>query len=379
MQAYKVKLSNCVRSSEAGGSSALARKIPVSGIDIKSIISDLMRFLGTKQKLIVLSRFGVGGREPQTLEAIGRSLDITRERVRQIEADAVNFLKKIKKTSEIEELLELVGKTVREKGGIVRAEVLLKEVFSEYFSKNNFSIEEGRMLEVILAVAGLARIKGNRELEDCFIGKDFNRKYFREVLVKMEDLFNGSKKLYSSDEVKKMFESLNLFEKYPDCNADQALNFLDVSKKFGRNVFGSWGKARWPLIRPRGVREKAMLVFLKEKKPLHFREVSRLIKSYGLSSKKVHPQTVHNELIRDKNFVLVGRGIYALRDWGYEEGTVKDVIASVVKQAGGFLQKNKIISELLRKRKVKKATIMVNLSDKKLFKKVGNGYKIKEK
>jgi thioredoxin reductase len=97
----------------------------------------------------------------------------------------------------------------------------------------------------------------------------------------------------------------------------------------------------------------------------------------GLSDKKVHPQTVHNELIRDKRFVLVGRGTYALREWGFEEGTVKDIIVTLIKTAGGFLAKDIIVKDVLKKRKVKKATIDVNLSDRKVFQKAKGGYSLK--
>jgi len=165
--------------------------------------------------------------------------------------------------------------------------------------------------------------------------------------------------------------------KNPEMKPEHILNFLKVSKKFGQNIFGDWGKARWPLIRPRGVREKATLVLLNRRKPLHFREISRLIEEMKLSDKKVHPQTVHNELIRDKRFVLVGRGTYALKEWGYEEGTVKDIIVSVIRSAGGFLKKENIISGVLKKRKVKKATIDVNLSNRKVFQKTKGGYALK--
>jgi hypothetical protein len=104
-----------------------------------------------------------------------------------------------------------------------------------------------------------------------------------------------------------------------------------------------------------------------------------LIEELGLSEKKVHPQTVHNELIRDKRFVLVGRGTYALREWGYEEGTVKEIIVSILSSMDGFLSKENLISSVLKKRKVKKATIAVNLADKNIFEKVKGGYKLKGK
>ena len=69
------------------------QKITVKSSDIETIIGDLMQKLGAKQKLVLSSRFGVSGQEPLTLEAIGKTLNITRERVRQIEHQALGKLK----------------------------------------------------------------------------------------------------------------------------------------------------------------------------------------------------------------------------------------------------------------------------------------------
>ena len=51
---------------------------------------------------------------------------------------------------------------------------------------------------------------------------------------------------------------------------------------------------------------------------MHFKEVAEAIsKTFG---KKTHYATCHNELIKDSRFVLVGRGMYALAEWGYQAG-----------------------------------------------------------
>ncbi|MFA5871331.1 MAG: sigma factor-like helix-turn-helix DNA-binding protein [Parcubacteria group bacterium] len=355
----------------------MVKKISVSGGDIQSIIIDLLSALGAKQKLIISSRFGLAGSEPKTLESIGKNLNITRERVRQIETDAISQLKKSEKKSELGDILAVVSEVLKEKGGIGYTESLVKSVYKRHFSKDVVSEEEGRLMEIIFLIAGLKRVKSNRELSESWSHESFNAKKFRQIVEWLENILNDSKKVYSISEIEKIFKSSELAEKFPEIDAVQLESFLEVSKKFGRNVFGDWGKAKWPLIKPRGVREKATLVLQKIGKPLHFKEVSRLIEEYKLSLKKVHPQTVHNELIRDKRFVLVGRGTYALREWGYEEGTVKDVIVSLIKGAGGFLAKDSLLRGVLKKRKVKKATIAVNLSDKKVFEKVKGGYKLK--
>jgi len=353
------------------------QKIVVKSTDIATIASDLMVNLGAKQKIVLSSRFGISDRDPQTLESIGKSLNITRERVRQIETDALNLLKKTNQTEQSKELFSIISETIDEIGGIAKSETLVQEVFEKFLGRKARDSKEKSLLEIVFSVAGLKRMKSNKETEEGWAGKDFDIKKFRSSVSQIEKIFDDSKKLFSEEELLKKVDIASQSDPQAKIEPEKIVNFLEVSKKFGKNAFGNWGKANWPLVRPRGVREKATLVLLNSKKPLHFREISQLIEKTGLSEKKVHPQTVHNELIRDKRFVLVGRGTYALREWGYEEGTVKDIIVSIIRSAGGFLKKDAIVKDVLKKRKVKKATIAVNLSDKKVFEKTKSGYKLK--
>lgn len=353
------------------------QKIVVKSADIETIAGDLMENLGAKQKLVLSSRFGISGQDPKTLEAIGKSLNITRERVRQIEADALNLLKKSAKNEQSMQLSRTILEMIEEKGGIVKTDTLSNTVFERYFGRKAKYPKEQNMLEIMFSVTGLKKIKGSKEVEDSWTGQNFDIKRFRSAVSQIEKIFDESKKLFAEEDLLRKIDHADLMSGEAPFTPEQILNFLEVSKKFGKNVFNSWGKAKWPLVRPRGVREKATLVFLNRKKPLHFREISQLIEKMGLSTKKVHPQTVHNELIRDKRFVLVGRGIYALREWGYTEGTVKDIIVSIIKSAGGYLKKDEIISGVMKKRKVKKATINVNLSDRGIFEKTKGGYRLK--
>lgn len=56
-------------------------------------IKKLMTFLNDKQRLIIESRYGLNGREEMTLEQVGEILGITRERVRQLEKEALEFMR----------------------------------------------------------------------------------------------------------------------------------------------------------------------------------------------------------------------------------------------------------------------------------------------
>ena len=355
----------------------VSQKIPVREAGIKTLVEKLLEPLSAKQKLVLSSRFGIGNGEAKTLEAIGKNFNITRERVRQIETDAIGIIKKKEKEKILADLINLVNEIIKERGGISSKETLAKELLDRFWAKPDVSSEEFRMAGIIFLVSGLKKMKANRETIEAWTAPDFDKKYFNEVVSQLENIFDESKKLLDEEEILKKIHYGEFSKKYPNIQSGHILSFLEASKKFGKNVFGDWGKARWPLIRPRGVREKATLVLLKKNKPLHFRDIGRFIEEFKLSDKKVHPQTVHNELIRDKRFVLVGRGTYALREWGYEEGTVKDVIVALLKSAGGILSRENIVGGVLKKRKVKKATIAVNLADKKTFEKTKGGYKLK--
>ena len=55
--------------------------------------SEAIAQLPERERRIVELRFGIGG-EPKALEAIGKELGITRERVRQLEAEALTKLER---------------------------------------------------------------------------------------------------------------------------------------------------------------------------------------------------------------------------------------------------------------------------------------------
>jgi hypothetical protein len=103
---------------------------------------------------------------------------------------------------------------------------------------------------------------------------------------------------------------------------------------------------------------------------MHFREVATTINE--LFSHKAHIATTHNELIKDARFVLVGRGLYALSEWGYTAGVVKEVLKEIL-EAEGPLSREEIIDKVRKERYVKDNTILVNLQDGNLFKKLANG------
>ena len=103
---------------------------------------------------------------------------------------------------------------------------------------------------------------------------------------------------------------------------------------------------------------------------MHFSDIASAIQESDLRRSDVTTQAIHNELIKDARFVLIGRGIYALKEWGYSKGTVADMIVSILKKEGGPLHRDEIVKRVLKQRQVKETTILLNLQSKPQFKRV---------
>jgi hypothetical protein len=172
----------------------------------------------------------------------------------------------------------------------------------------------------------------------------------------------------TEDQIISAVKNLNLF-KEKSVSSKLIISCLKTDKR-ARNVEGKWGLMEWRHVNPRSIRDKAIIVLEKAKKPLHFVEIANRIAETGFDKKMVTVQAVHNELIRYDQFVLVGRGLYALSIWGYEPGTVSDVIEKLLEK-NGAMPKKKIVEMVLKQRKVKIGTISLNLQKNPHFVRVG--------
>ena len=124
------------------------------------------------------------------------------------------------------------------------------------------------------------------------------------------------------------------------------------------------------MVNPKNIRDKIYVILKENGKHMHFNEISEAIKGSDFKRKDVTTQAIHNELIKDKRFVLIGRGIYALKEWGYSKGTVADIIEDVLKKANEPLHRDEIVKRVLKSRYVKETTILLNLQGKPQFKRV---------
>lgn len=328
------------------------------------ICLDLLRDLPPKQKEVILRRFGLGKNEKrETLESIGKDLGVTRERVRQIEEQGIARLRPhLKKCQKI---FQYFASQLKATGDLRKEDAFLELLAGKKFQNQIF---------FLLALNdSFTRFPETKDYYSLWTVNPQAVSFAREVIGSFYAKLLQMKKPISLKDCKVPITN--------GVNSKKLIYYLEISKQIQQNSEGLYGLKDWPEINPRGVKDKAYLVFKKEARPLHFTEVARFIADQNREEKKScpNPQSVHNELIRDPRFVLVGRGLYSLQEWGYAPGVVKDIILKVLREAKVPLATQDIVSAVSKQRFVKENTILLNLSNKQYFIRTPEGkYTIKE-
>ncbi len=346
---------------------------------------------------VIKRRFGLTIKnkgKKETLESIGKSYNLTRERVRQIEYEGLARIKKIVEREKDNQIFDFFNKTLLSFGGI-KSENELLTILSLSNKKTNKEEISGEIIKsyiffLLTIDYNLQRFPENKHFNSFWVVHKDLVKLLKEVVQKTVSFLKKENTPFQIDELfchlrkslPKYYFSISEKGKKARKTFDKIIfqSCLEISKEIEQGIDNEYGLKEWPLIRPKGVKEKAYLVLKKQNKPLHFREIASLINELPFSSSKtVHPATVHNELIKNENFVLVGRGLYALKEWGYQAGVVKDIVLNILKEAKKPLSKEEIVQKVLEQRFVKKNTIFLNLNDKNYFLRGEDGkYRIKE-
>lgn len=345
----------------------------------QKVTFNLVAALPVRSQDVLVRRFGLEKEEPETLEAIGQRHGITRERVRQIVEDGILQIKEEmrqkKERERVEEIFRHIASLLAESGHVKRQDLLLHALGA--------SDAQGHV--VLLLHLG-DRFYKHKETENAHPFWT-TKKEFLEISPRLLDAI--------CEYLQERKEALELEElaRAHRVHANQAIHaktlvsLLEVSKHIACAHDGKWGLREWPVVYPRGMRDKAYLALREAREPLHFQEVAKRIEqlqekvaaqsvplSFEWRKRSVLPQTVHNELIKDPRFVLVGRGTYALAEWGFMPGTVKDVIRALLQEKGAPMAKEEIVEKALAQRRVKESTILLNLQDKTCFLRQGGGY-----
>jgi len=299
---------------------------------------------------IIADRFGLG-KKPKTLHAIGTQYNLTRERIRQIVNNSVKKVKLNCVSKELKKRISEIERYAESRKGVVSLDSLIK-----YFKIS--TSDDINALNFILNLSKkINPLKESHLLKATWVIGKVKSYPIIETVKKSTDLLKSKGNVLSSKQIADQLKT----------NAILVESILGCSKAVMQTEEGDWGLVSWPHVNPKSIRDKSRYILLKHKKPLHYSDLTEKIGTIG--GKTVTKQSVHNELIKNQDFVLIGRGIYALSDWGYTPGVVEEVIVTVLEEAGEPLHKNEIIKRVREKRIVKDSTVVLNLQ-KNRFKRV---------
>lgn len=344
----------------------------ISEFDPDTIASKLFGSLSERERDILTKRYGLQGKKKVTLEEIGKEYTVTRERIRQIENASLNRIREQFNTSALKDLEYLIRNILEDHGDLMSEQRLVQQLLAENGSSETSSSLVRFLLNQLLSDR-LVSVKESTDLYKAWATPGLVWNNYHGIIEKLVDIIKSHNEPIRlellMDKARQRIQDEIDEERYDII----LINYLEVTKKIEENKFNEWGLSHWNSIRPRRMNDKIYLVMKKEGKPLHFVEIAKKINEAQFDSRTAYPATIHNELILDPKYVLVGRGMYALTEWGFKPGIVLDVIKDVLKEAGKPMTREEIITEVLKHRMVKRSTIVLALMNKKHFSKDERG------
>lgn len=314
-----------------------------------------------REKEIITRRFGLFDRK-ETLEQIGELLGITRERVRQLEKAILIRLKLASENSKVPSVTaveRIIVRRLSESGRIARVSDLADKIGDADSANAQTKAHVGFVAELS---PNLTVLGENDHYHHAVGIKEHGDE--KTIKKNVDDIVKAIKAHGQPVTADQLHTQLTQYEHPSHIEA-----LASLSKDLA-HLKNNWGLIKWPTVNPKNIRDKIFVILSDNGKPMHFSDIAKSIKKSDFRRKDVTTQAIHNELIKDKRFVLIGRGIYALQSWGYSKGTVSDIIADVLRKKGEPMHRDDIVRDVLKKRQVKETTILLNLQSKPQFKRV---------
>lgn len=334
---------------------------PQLKFNLNAAIDAILETLDKERERDVISRrFGLKGPK-ETLEQIGETYGITRERVRQLEKSILFKLQNAAETDlpYIDEFQKELFDYLKASGNISTMTDLAK-----YFGKKGDKADKLKVVFLTTLLPDLLILDDSDDHHHAVAHHEGQT--IPEVKAKISHIvktINEGGEPVTIDEI---------HAKVPAHSKEHVESLVKSSKHLVK-FKDTWGNAKWPSVNPKNIRDKIYLVLRENGKPMHFTKITEAVETAGFKKKKVTSQAIHNELIKDDRFVLIGRGIYALKEWGYKKGNVSDIIKEILVEAGEPLERDEIVRRVLRSRQVKATTILLNLQSQPQFERVGRG------
>lgn len=328
-------------------------------LDTEQYVQDILTTIERdREREIVARRFGLFDRK-ETLEQIGELLGITRERVRQLEKAVIARLKAQAEQDQlphVQDIQEAILTHLQDHGNAARVSSL-----SSVLTAENSRTDQSRTAFLATLCPELVLIEDTDHYHQAVaIRKVRDEKSIKEAI---STITAAIKKIGEPTTVDVVAREAGIED------TEEAAALASISKDLA-TLNDRWGLVKWPMVNPKNIRDKIYVILKTNGKHMHFNEIAGAIKDSEFKRKDVTTQAIHNELIKDKRFVLIGRGIYALKEWGYKKGTVADIITEVLREAGEPLHRDEIVKRVLKSRFVKETTILLNLQGKSQFKRV---------
>lgn len=337
-------------------------------LDIKKSAKEILETIERdREREIISRRFGLYDRK-ETLEQIGELLGITRERVRQLEK-AILIRLKIAAEKDLPNIGAVEKEFIKELSEMGRA-ARVSELASKV-GETGDDRDKAHVAFLATLAPDLAVLDENDDFYQAVSIKEYlDEKQLKE---KVTEVVKAIKEQGKPVTITELHGALKGYEHPENVRA-----LASISKSLA-NLKDQWGLIKWPLVNPKNIRDKIYVILQENEKPMHFSEISGKIKDSDFKRKDVTTQAIHNELIKDSRFVLIGRGIYALKEWGYQKGTVADIITKILKKNKEPMHRDDIVREVLKSRQVKETTILLNLQGKSQFKRVAKAtYELSE-
>ncbi len=337
-------------------------------------ITSLLKLLSNREEDIVVRRHGLQGKPAETLEHIGTLYKITRERVRQIESGAIAKIRKHHSTASIvRPLADAIIAVLDHHGGVMREDLLFRQVLN--VQQDHPAARAATLFTLRYLLND--RITSLPELPHFFPAWQLHAAPLHLVEQTIDAAYQVLEKPGKPLATKELITAVQAtaFGRAHQFQipVDALMSYIDVSTKIRKNPYDEYGLASWGSVVPKRMSDKITLVLQRFGKPLHFNDVTRIINETKFDHRVAYAPTVHNELILNSTYVLVGRGMYALQEWGYKPGVVADIITDILRKASGPMNRDQIVAAVLKQRIVKRNTIHLALTNKKLFTKTPTG------
>ena len=335
--------------------------------DLDSIVQNLLLLLSDKEKVVIVKRFNLDGSRKHTLEEIGKEFSVTRERIRQIEKNALAKMRRNVFNTALTNIHSFSDLLINENGGLVKEDILVNRIMSVMNPQSNVKADPNAIRLALHLHDNLECIGNTIDFHPYIKVKNLSDYSLRNTSHKVVNQLRKYGDIKPISRIERDFE--NVLKDF-NLNGKSFKALMEIDKRLKVVDDDKIGLYEWRHIHPRTLRDKILFVLRSEKSPMHFVDIAEKISSKTFDNKRVNIQAVHNELIRHPQFVLIGRGIYALKEWGYEKGTVADVIAKLLKEKGEMSQDD-IIKNVLKNRQVKEITIVLALKNSEKFERIG--------